>query len=1641
VTSNNDFDVDSEQSLYVELSESANRRYNDQKQAGLEFADTVDRLSTARPYGNPDVIMSAAEAMARGATTEIEAFNIIDSATEVDYQSQAAELDETDGGTPEWLKTATRWGFAGLEVVPQLVTNTAMRTFNYMGGPGEAENTEVNPDGFYTPADTSGGFFDGWFASTDLGAMLSGEDAGNGFFIGDAAYERQQEAVKAYRGQYDGEGLTLGRSFAGIFLEPGSVEYNLMSGLVDARQAFAVPSIPAAKQGRLATNYVADAAGLRRMSGLTDFGSGRINSAKANQWLETKPGNTIAEYFAEIDNLEDMAEALPKADLFLRQDLVNATDADAVKKIFRNDLDETSAPSMDVVGTRVRPEERMGLGIRPGLMNIDDIKISRSSDLYRSMLRNNQRFDKAMAPVPSTEFLPNLNDLANPLAALPEMTKTLDNARNYLRLVKADKAEVQQVLDKLTTAIRKGDRVAAQNVLLEDFTDLVVANVVRQQSKIHKKAYQAGDPKGNEDFIRQMFDVYRREADQSMKYGFIKGVDSNGSLIADEIDHIVAEVVSKEGNTKYVRGSLRLDQAHLASEVDKNSLFFPDPRRIRRITSQYAPIWTRAVDKPEVYGNPMGWVTATNFIAEKLFRTMVLITGGYTTRNMVEGAGRQMNINGIDTGPLNPVNWLRAMSKQTFKGDVDGNEFTEVGARLARGELYSYERASGVAAREVQLDPAQRQILGYETGSYEIAARNQGEDYFDGIATEIRLLAADEVAVMLARGDSTQDVMAWLKSTNGADYLADLESRWKGRLLRDKDGREFTADVKFKTIDGDGVVSYNNSNLRKFVKSMERRVEVKTANRTSLKEVIANADKDGLFQGADGEQYVAFVNGRRPGGLVDPYERYEISAEFKNEVRRLVAEDTDFELPSHVKYVAKNKVPVERTGAAQQAAEWANGTVRHFFGYVFGKKEAILNRSPVWRQFYYSKLDDLMRADELSQEAYEYMYKNIVEAAVDQPERQLRLMRSVKPDVRGKYEWNGFKVSKTEWDQRVKQAERRLERARKNVRTNANGTKELIDEMEAVKYVGSQETWEMIKRGRETAGRGGLDGTQASFVSKAFAADETQRAFFNASEVNNFTDIMKIAVPFGNAWKESMTYQVKEIVTKPNRVRKIANTVRSVRDSDIDNDGKGFFYEDEATGEMMFNVPFGREAAIIASAYAGGILGQTLTRGRGAMFAGGAAVGGLFGATQAQKADEAMNNLGVEWIAPARSFSQVLQVLPGFGPAVQIPAGNILKDKPKYKDVLNFISPFGGYENFTDALTPAWAKKFAGALIADPRVDRWYGELYMQSLGALVATGEFDTSNDQEFQAAEKQAKEMARALLFMRSLGQFTGPYRPEPAITIPTEYEGKINIDDAQHVIDNDIRVSMLSATYRELREEDPENAVLTMVRAFGPDIFMLLPGKTKSTVEGLLATDVFDNWYIDNKEIADSYKNVYAYFAPEGGEFDFQAYLRQIRTGQRVRYTDSNELRADAEAIVGRALYMEAVSTFGPELNEGERQYLGSYRRQLEEQYPGFAGQTIDVNRRKRLFEDLTAMANDERMADNEIAQGIAEYMKKRDDVIALAIQRDGTYSDKILERQGNADLRAYLREVGTRLMQDYPMFGRVYSRVLFDEITEG
>lgn len=58
-------------------------------------------------------------------------------------------------------KAATRWGFAALQFAPDLAQNVASQAFS-----------SNDPEGV-----------DGWFASTALGAMASGNDTGSGFFL------------------------------------------------------------------------------------------------------------------------------------------------------------------------------------------------------------------------------------------------------------------------------------------------------------------------------------------------------------------------------------------------------------------------------------------------------------------------------------------------------------------------------------------------------------------------------------------------------------------------------------------------------------------------------------------------------------------------------------------------------------------------------------------------------------------------------------------------------------------------------------------------------------------------------------------------------------------------------------------------------------------------------------------------------------------------------------------------------------------------------------------------------------------------------------------------------------------------------------------------------------------------------------------------------------------------------------------------------------------------------------------------------------------------------------------------------------------------------------------------------------------
>jgi hypothetical protein len=1624
-----DFSADDEDQLFKELLQWDNQRYADQQVAGEDLADKVDWLTTQAPYANADLIMSAAEGWRAGELDEESAFALIDEATKVDVQQTVQEAEETGGWRNtayDWLKKGTKWGFAGLELVPQLFTNAVVRGGQELfGGPGSAFPGQTDPNTWYDKP-TSEGFFDGWFASTDLGGLLSGEASGNGFWIGDKAKERQLEAVKAYRGQYAGEAITIGRGFAGTFLTPNSKPYNFLSGIVDGAAAIALPSLPGASLAGKGVTSASRAAGIGSMAGLTNFAEPFIDFKRANQWLDTKSGTKIAERISKINTIEEAMEVFPKVTNDFWDNIVSAQTVDEVKNMLRSNIGAPN-PARRQLGDW-QPDQK-GLGIREGLQDVRDINLGAVAPIrggVRRALARSRNYERLTAPVPGRELAIDIQNLNNPYATGRILTQTVTNARDYMKLVKMDPVKRNEVLQELSSALSQGNRAAARQVITK-MTDEIIDSMATHQGVMRR--YE-------KDFLKQMFTKYQGDVEEFQLYGFID--DAGKPIVLDDLVAAAADGAELPDGVRLV-----MDTAGLTSEVQKLSTFLPDPRRLRRVTTQFAPLWAKAMSDPKLYGDPQMWTVATEFVMNKVFRTAMLLTGGYTLRNMLESSLRQLATPGINAGPASPLEWIMSMMRYKHKGTIEGEAFTQAGARLAREGLAEYEKATGAIVREAQLDPSFAEQLSFRNGVYSIAIKGtKNQDYVRGVATELRLLANDEVARQLAGDASIDEVLAWLTSDRGSRYVDQISSMWSNRLLQDAQGNEFRGNILFRrTNQQTGQVEFVEQNLRKYVEQVKRRLDVKTGGHQSLREVVANALQDGEFFDAAGNATRAFKEGRYVGAAVDEWERFDYTDEFFAEIRRILDDDTNM-LPEHVKYTKPLELDVENKAPG---AEFIRQRVRHFFTYTFGKKEAFLNRSPVFRQFYYKKLSDLVDGNALTREAYDTAYRNVVEAALKQPEDELKLLRSVRPDpVNGKYMWNGFPIRKVEYDLRVKRAEAAVKSAKKNVRRNADGSYTLLDSDWAARYVGSKDLWKKIVDGRNglrAAPMDGLSAEYASFVSKAFAMEETQKAFFNATQTSNFTDIMRIAVPFGAAWKEAMAYNVKQLALKPDRLRKIEQTVRSARDSDPDNDGKGFFYTDPTTGEMMFNYPFGLDIMPVMVAYGLGTAVQTLVRGRGASFVGGALAGAALGGAGSEYVKDTLEGLPTPGlVAPAKSLNQSLQVFPGFGPVVQFPAGLLLRDRPEYQDILEVVAPMGGFTSISDAIVPKWAQRLAAAIRADSENDRFFSDIFIDVGRALYNSGEYDASNPDDMLLLRQRATRSAQTLLALRALGQFTGPARPEVDLKVPTKFEGTITINDVESFVSGNISTSLLSATFRAMQEEDYDNAVQNFIRTFGPNATWFIPGLTSTEVEGLQATDQFGEWELDNGDVVSKYPKVYGYFAPVGGEFDFQTYLRQLSTGKRTRTSSIQDVQRDAESVVGRALYMDAVRMAGPEIDPMERASLRAYREQLKTNYPGYGTIPIDLNENYTIMSTLQKMAGDQQLAGNPVWEGMVLYFNAREQALAVANTRGGTPSQEALTRAANGDLRQYLRGVGNDIMSQFPEFGRLYSRVLFDEIDE-
>ena len=1635
-----DFSPAETEQLLKEIQEISSSQQRFKREATPQQASIIGQLFQHSPFASPALLEPMSRAVANNEMPMDVAQDTLIETQKLEFSRPPEEkptggfLSRLQDTVMDGVKTGSRWTFAAANLLPQLVTNAGARLYSGLGGPSERGKAN------WERPDT--GVFDGWFVSTDLGSMLAGQDAGEGFFIGEDAWEYQRRKAREYRGTIGGKGWTFGRGIANIGFQPDTKAYNILSGLVGASMAIAGPAVPFAKPlkagasaGRqaLAAGEGTSRFARRSMAGLTNFSDAQILRSKIPAWLDSADGAKTVTYLTEqVNNVERAAETFDSVDPSFLKQIAGISDEAKMREFLQDELgvairstEGVKMRSYDVnkvrakwrasrVGTGTRlARQRLGAKIGGGEISLDFSDEYARNDSIRVALNifKTLRLDK-WTRLDGTEI--NRTDYLNRLADVV----SLDNV-----------GEFRNVVDDLDEAIA--------------YSIATTKRIRRKVTLEDGKTIGFDDPRAVQEAAVSIARKFREEQEYAM-FGALNelggqnlfgagklpdgkdGVQFKGKVLGGAADEGLGDMFMMPSDVAVVLG-----------EDKRLAVKLPDIRALRRETSRLAFMFSKGFNAKTGI-DPSKLVTMLDFAQNKVWRTGTLMTGGYAIRNISESMVRSALAPGIETGPTHPIQWIQAMANRRVFGSIDGLKWTDDALSVEAGKMMrEYADAMGTSMREA-MDAAQLAYKAHQTGAWRVAlAGGPRHLYRQGLQDQIHLLSRDPVMRMLARGANKDEIFDFLRNTDeGRRAARAQQSRWTNKRPVNSSDRTLRVTYEFVKDDGDIHVD----NWSKLIDEiLIPRLDYETGNEPLLKAIVAKANEGGEFVTDDGT-FKAFSTATGRNGDV---ELTGYTKEFSDLMDRVI--DSNPNLPKTVKH----RVHAKQRGFGEWDSDNAkllagfDRTVQHFFTNVFGKKEAFLNRSPAFRRFYYKQVDNLV--DDISQEGAARIVENIKEGYVSEINDTLSSLKRVTKNKNGKYEVGSEVLDEKAFKLRVAETEAAKEAALEGF-TDAYGAR----------YVGSKDLWKKISdraSGKLPEPEGALNFDQVSLASKGYAMEEVKRLFYNASETSNFADIMRIISPFGQAWAEVMKAWYKQVLLDPNKVKNMGISMRGIRDMDPDGDGKSTIYKDPVTGEMMVNYPFQPAMVPLLTGFATGLAAQTFF-GRGSLGAAAGPVGMALGAGAGLYAQDQASTGGLQpqLTAPVKSLNMALNVLPSVGPVVQIAANQILGDRPEYDDLRELLLPYGAVEptpqGLAEQITPSWAKKMLQVITADPETDRMYADLYIDAYRALFATGNYNNRDKASMAELEADARVAARHLLALKAIGQFVGPARPDVVLNVPTKFEGEISIDDVNYMVkDGNIPNNVLAKVFRYMQEEDFENAVPQFMQTFGDDTFLYVRGSTTAISKGLDASEEFGDWERRNGQFRARHGDVFGYFADVGTQFDLETYLRQIKTGDRQRTSDPEELQADAEATVGKALYRQKLRGFnevyGGELPDNVVNALKGYKAFLFEALPGYSTAPLDINEQADTIRKLEDAARDPLADNNAIAKAARLYFDARNNAIEIAQARrvqDGRQPvlANPLSGKANADLRAFLRHTGDVLVDQYPDFERVFSRELFNEI---
>ena len=1568
-------------------------------------AQAVGQIYKNSPWISPRMVLDMAK---QGVSQQA-----VDAVSNVEGKRYIVQNDPQTKDQGNWFhrnvygnaKALSRWTFAALQFTPDLAQNIASQAFS-----------GNDPAGM-----------DGWFASTQLGQMAGDKNAGSGFFFGGEAATTQAQKAKDFRGSINGHAWTIGRGAADIVFTPGTKEYSLLSGFFDAGvNIFADPTLyagqalKAAKTGEAAkgmigtkkisqvladqlverglvqtdkiptiTKEAALAAGkiARGEAGLHTAESIAFEQSKFYSWFDKNArAGRMAERLADhaataskaisVGALDEEATLLErgKAAAKILEDFGDKIDPEVAMRLATADepmkvkaiLGEAAARLGTEAGSNILPESISAVKGTGATFAAKQYARERVP-LYRSI--RNSRF---WTEIPAEGAIVNGTGM--------ERSRSVGTMRKWMQGLKIDKElpeKYNELMGKAMVAFSSDNvaaRQAATDQLYEDFLYLITDHA-----------------KGSRKITAQAIDLAKAEKGKIRAYGIsANGLNDDGGTVQMLKSYISEKQLAKF--TPEELDTLRLQGPSALVELSDKTYVLPDYRKYRALTGNrfMGTGLTR-----DAAGDQRYLVGAAEQLQQEVWKPMVLATGGYIVRNMIDSHIR-IGAKGYESFFTHPFHMIQTVLGSRYVGGLEG-VVDESGRVVAK----TFEDALGDVTDV--LTPALKSYKDHVEGSVY-------QHTVDALTSNERLIRTENLALISRTSDKIAHTTGYvdnLGQIHADPIMSRVAALWhlpaKDRLEEITKWLDGTPDGKVarKTI-----VDYFKKGVRISDATGEKHIFVKFTDASDTELIASWVDKAatarvGTILGGgtkDIDQDLRFIvaHNRVPlmeaemvGGVAT--KNKVIARHVEENVDALVTVDPD--MPKEVGAVVKlgdnegvivqidkkmvddpfnpgtmiesnvAKVQPVEAGTAftrieKDPALLGSDALRDMIDYK-GKQGLLADTVKVATRHERGKSVGLDKISEALDSGVKWFFNSLVGKSTQKLERSPLYRQAFYKQVADKAHLLSPEEQTKLQDNIVRFVEE----------LNADLAKEgKRASLTAEKYVGNKKIYDQIF-GKVATG----DGTIAELeqFSSIVAVEELKTILYNAQKKSNLEDQLRIIAPFATAFRETLGKYADYLIEDPSRIRKtqLAYNAINYDNDNPDNVGSGWFGKDAATGNHVFTFPIG--------GWAGSLLKF-----------------------------------------PVRGAFQVLQ-LPGVGPVAQIAASELIPDTPRLDFVRNMILPYG--KQGVSSLAPSWAKRGIEAIRADTtNMESIFGNTYGEAVKYLASTGEYNLNDPNDTAKLYADAKNKARILAGLRALFQFTGPSSPK--IDFGLETDG------------GDIVASSIAQEFYKMQAKNPDTAVQTFVDTFGEDAFIYLGHKTEPTINGLESTKAFGDWQRNNGDLFNEYKNVAGYFAPGGDTFSFEVWNRQVLSGDRKHLT-APEMVAAAQYRLGAAVYRSKRNQLGDKMSTNQREWLAQWRVALNEQYPGFpAKSNFNPGEFDNTIKDLKRAMQDTRLQGNDIANALNEYLGARDKALANAAQA----GLKSLDSPRAQPLRDWLGSIGQAITQKTPEFSRIFEDLLAAEV---